>query len=344
MPSIGVSGPLLSLLAGGASGSTLAPAKRVRNWAWENWWLVYSCCAYLLCPWLFAALTIPHLPEVYRLAGRNVAVETVLLGMGWGFAVVLAGKSLDLVGYSISTALLYGSSVALGSLGALFLIDRARLFSPAGLKILIWDLILLLGVGFCAQAGRLRELAPETFKPGYLGQQAPNRSRTRLGIICSLLAGVLSTLFNIVLANGEPIRRQAVAMGADPNMANNAIWSLAVSAGALPSIIWCLYLVTKRSNWSLYRKLDSKINTLLCIAMGGIWITGTVLYGVSSARLGRLGPAVSWPIFMSSTIITGNLWGYAWGEWSGASRSSVRFLWGGIAIQVVGIVLLGVSP
>lgn len=344
MLAIGSSGPVLSLLAGGVGGSTLSPVKRIKNWAWENWWLVYAICAYFLSPWIVALFSIPHLPSVYRLAGHNVTLETFLLGMGWGFAVVLAGKALDLVGYSISTALLYGSSVALGSLGALFLIDRSKLFSAAGLKLLAWDVLLLVGVGLCAQAGRLREAPPEKFRPAYFGQPQPSRSRTRLGIFCSLLAGVLSTLFNFVLANGEPIRRQAIALGADPNLAANAIWSLGVSAGSLPSIIWCVYLVTRRSHWSLYRKPHSGANVLLCMAMAVLWITGTVLYGVSSARLGRLGPAVGWPIYMSSIIITGNLWGWWWGEWEGASSRSVNLLWGGLAVQILGIVLLSAAP
>jgi L-rhamnose-H+ transport protein len=334
----------LSLLAGGIGGSTLAPVKRIKNWAWENWWLVFAVCAYFLSPWIFAALSIPQLPTVYRLAGLTITLETVFLGMGWGFAVVLAGKALDLVGYSISTALLYGSSVALGSLGALFLIDRTKLFSAAGLTLLTWDIVLLVGVGSCAQAGRLREAPPEKFRPAYSGQPAPSRSRTRLGMFFSLLAGVLATLFNIVLANGEPIRHQAIALGADPNLAANAIWSLAVSAGSLPSVLWCAYLITKRSNWGLYRKPYSGSNLLVCVAMAGIWITGTVLYGNSSARLGRLGPAIGWPIYMSSIIITGILWGWAWGEWDGASPRSVKLLWGGVAVQILGIVLLSAAP
>lgn len=344
MQPIGIGGPALSLLAGGIGGSTLAPAKRIKNWAWENWWLVFAICAYLCSPWIVAAFSIPHLSSVYRLAGHKATLETLFIGMAWGFAVVLAGKALDLVGYSISTALLYGSSVALGSLGALFLIDRSKLFSTAGLTLLAWDLLLLVGVGFCAQAGRLREPPPEKFRPAYFGQPAPTAARTRLGIFCSLLAGVLATLFNIVLANGEPIRHQAIALGADPNLAANAIWSLGVSAGSLPSIVWCSYLLTRRSNWSLYRKPHSGTNVLICIGMAGLWITGTVLYGVSTARLGRLGPAIGWPIYMCSIIITGILWGLAWGEWEGASRRSVKLLWGGVGIQILGIVLLSAAP
>lgn len=183
----------------------------------------------------------------------------------------------------------------------------------------------------------------EKFRPVYLGQLAPDASRTRVGIICSLLAGVLSTLFNMVLANGEPIRHQAIALGAEPNLAANAIWSLGVSAGSLPSLAWCASLIMRNSNWKLFRKRRSQINILVRLAMGCIWITGTILYGVSSARMGRLGPGISWPIFLNSIIITGNLWGWAWGEWSGTSARSVKLLWGGIAVQVIGIVLLGAN-
>jgi L-rhamnose-H+ transport protein len=329
----GFGGVALALIAGCITGSVLIPIKRVRNWAWENTWLVYAVCAYSFSPWIVAAFSVPHLSSVYRNAGLHVTVPTFLLGIGWGLAVALAGKAIDLVGFSISTALLYGSSVALGSLGALFLIDRSKLFSIAGLRILGWDMILLVGVWLCAQAGRSREPT-----------SAPNKSRTRLGIVVSLLAGVLSTMFNIVLANGAPIRSQAIALGADPNLASNAIWSLAVSAGSLPSIVWCAHLVTRRSYWHLYRKPDSGVNVALCVVMGILWITGTVLYGMSAARLGRLGPAIGWPAYMSAIIITGNAWGWILGEWDGAPVRAVKLLWAGVAVQVVGIVLLSVAP
>jgi L-rhamnose-H+ transport protein len=329
----GISGILLTLIAGGVGGSVLVPITRVRNWAWENTWLLYAACAYLFFPWIVALFSIPHLLSVYRRAGNATISTTFLLGIGWGLAVVLAGKAIDLAGFSISTALLYGSSVALGSMGALFLIDRSKLLSTAGLTILAWDIVLLIGVWFCAEAGRIREPA-STLK----------RSRTRLGIVVSLLAGVLSTLFNIVLVNGEPIRRQAILLGADRNLAANAIWSLAVSAGSLPSIVWCVYLIARRSNWGCYRQACSGSNLLICVGMGGLWITGTVLYGMSTAQLGLLGPVIGWPVYMSSIIMTGCGWGWLLGEWGEAPSRSVRFLWLGVAVQIVGIILLSAAP
>src|ERR1700722_17984892 len=172
-------------------GSVLVPMKLVRGWAWENTWLVYSVCAYLASPWIVAFFSIPHLGAVYQHAGGKDLCFTFLLGADWGLAVVLFGIAVDMVGLSISTALLFGSSIALGSVGALCLVDASKLRSPEGLRIVAWDLVLLLGVLICAQAGRTREPASSS-----------GGKRTREGVTIALLAGLLSTLFNIVLAYG----------------------------------------------------------------------------------------------------------------------------------------------
>lgn len=322
-----------ALAAGAIIGSVLVPMKYVRNWAWENIWLLFSVCAYLLSPWIVALFSIPHLGSVYADAGVRVGLVTCLLGAGWGFAVVLFGLAVDLAGLSVATALLYGSSVAIGSLGALCLVNRAKLFSEAGLKIFLWDLILLAGVWFCARAGREREPAATT-----------RRGRNSIGVSISLIAGVLSTLFNIVLAYGDPIRRQAIVAGADPNLATNAIWALAVSAGSLPSIFWSLFLLRRNSNWRLYCRSRSGMNILFCIGMAVLWIIGTVLYGSATTRLGPLGTVIGWPVYISAVIISGISWGWCLGEWGGASKRSVKLLWTGVGVQVLAIVLLSATP
>lgn len=328
----GWDGLATALIAGAITGSVLAPMKMMKKWSWENIWLLFSICAYLVAPWVVAFFSIPNLLAVYRSVPTSILAVTFLLGTGWGLAVVLVGIAVDIVGLSISTALLYGSSVALGSLGALLLLEPSKLVSAENLRILAWDLILVLGVLFCAQAGRIRE--PASSSDGI---------RTRRGVAISLLAGVLSTLFNIVLTYGEPIRKQAVAMGADPTLGANAIWSLAVTGGALPSIIWAIRLLSKNRNWGLYRDMVSWKNGLLCVGMGVAWIAGTVLYGVATSRMGKLGTALAWPIYMSATILAGIGWGLGLGEWRGAPRPSIRYLWIGVGTQIVGIALLSLA-
>jgi L-rhamnose-H+ transport protein len=321
-----------AVIAGIVNGSVLVPMKFVRNWSWENTWLLFAFCAYVCSPWAVAFYSVPHLLAVYGQAGFVVTALTCVLGMGWGLAVVLFGLAVDIVGLSISSAILYGCSVAIGSLGALFIIDRSRVFTSDGLKILLWDMVLLAGVLCCAQAGRRRE-PPKT----------QDHARTTQGVVISLLAGLLSTLFNIVLAYGQPIRLTALATGASPNSATNAIWSLAVSSGSIPSLVWPVYLLNRNASWSRYRAEGSGRNAILSVSMGAFWILGTVLYGFATTRLGPLGIASGWPLYMSVTILAGISWGLLLGEWRGAPRPSLRLLWAGVGTQIFAIVLLSTA-
>lgn len=319
----------LALFSGMFVGSTLVPMKFVRHWAWENTWLVFAVCSYMLCPWIVAAFSIPELGNVYVQAGLRVCVITGLLGMGWGIAVVLFGIAVDWAGLSIGTALLYGASVALGSLGALCILNRASLFSRTGAQIALYDALVLAGVGFCAFAGRLRE-----------GEKTTQLSRNGLGIIVALVAGVLSTLFNFVLVYGNPIRLAAVSAGADSKYASNAIWAIGVSAGSLPSIFWCIYLLRRNRTWRQYKSKNSKLNFALCVSMASLWITGTVCYGMAAASMGRLGTVIGWPVYLAAAVLSGIVWGWGLGEWKNAPSRSLKLLFTGVAVQIVGIILL----
>ena len=215
----------IAVVAGVINGSVLVPMKFMKKWPWENIWLPFSICAYCIAPWAVAFSTVSNLSAVYRSVPSDVLAGTFALGIGWGMAVTLFGIAVDMVGLSIGTALLYGSSVALGSLGALILLEPSKLVTPQNIRILLWDMILVVGVLVCAQAGRIREPAVSV-----------DGIRARRGVVLSLIAGILSTLFNIVLVYGDPIRKQALTLGADPKFATNAIWSLAVTGGSLPSL------------------------------------------------------------------------------------------------------------
>ena len=54
-------GFLTVLIAGVVQSSVLTPMPYLKKWPWENIWLVYSTCAYLILPWPFALLTVPQL-------------------------------------------------------------------------------------------------------------------------------------------------------------------------------------------------------------------------------------------------------------------------------------------
>ena len=57
-------GLLLLVVGGFAAGSFYIPFKKVKNWAWESYWLVNGVFSWIVMPWLIAYLTVPQLMSV----------------------------------------------------------------------------------------------------------------------------------------------------------------------------------------------------------------------------------------------------------------------------------------
>jgi L-rhamnose-H+ transport protein len=332
--SMHLQGFLLAALAALLGGSTMAPIKFQRKWQFENTWLVYSICAYFVAPLVVAFATVPRLGEVYASSGMNAILLTAIFGFGWGVAVVLNGYAITLIGLALTFGILMGSSIAVGSLLPVLLVNPGKLATPYGTRLIVVNLGLLLGVLLCTIAGDLRERRQTKDKP------KQERSAARTGIVICLLAGVLSTMQNVALTYGAVIAKKAEEFGTAPFNAANSVWAVAVTAGSLPSIVWCIVQLRRKRTWPLFSETAAP-NTLRCVLMGAIWISGTVLYGAATRMMGPLGPAIGWPIFMSGMILTAAVWGWLTGEWRGAGGRAAGFMIAGVAVQIVCMAVLG---
>jgi L-rhamnose-H+ transport protein len=74
-----------------------------------------------------------------------------------------------------------------------------------------------------------------------------------------------------------------------------------------------------------------------------MWIGSFYLYGAGAARLGRWGLVAGWPLFISISIVMGNLWGLWRGEWQGAPVSARHLLNLGLVILIVAVVVVALS-
>jgi L-rhamnose-H+ transport protein len=300
-------------------------------------WMLYSLFAYLIFPLLNVALTVSHLPNIYRSTDRETIVLTALLGVAWGIGVVFYGIALDIVGLSISSGIHLGMSVAFGSIIPLFLIGGLSIFSPYGMQILVAVTIMVSGVLLCARAGWLRErrsLVPEMLK---------QHKRFLRGILIAFFGGLLSSLLNVAFTVGLPIARKALDYGATPMNAPNCVWALCVSFGSLPSIAYCLLKLKKNQSWRFYTGPRTVRNTMLCLSMGVFFFVSTIAYGAAAETLGVLGPVIGWPIYMSALILGNNYWGWQTGEWKGAKGPPVWTMLSGIALQIIAMAFLGTA-
>jgi L-rhamnose-H+ transport protein len=334
----------LTLVAGILGGSVLLPLKFMKRWPFQNSWTMYSFWAYLVMPWVVALATVPDLHIVYQRVSSQTALICSLCGAGWGIAVVLFGISVYLVGLSLASAIIYGASVAVGSLGPLVVSHSDRLATAQGMLIILGDMVMVAGIVLCALAGKKRD-EKVARKGGARRQDGISSDPRRFvkGLSTSVAAALLSSLFNIALAYGGEFNQLAMKQGAKPFNAANAQWAYTVTFGYLPNLAVSLFRLSREQLWGSFAKAGSMCHWLWPPVMGLMWIGGTALYGSGASLLGPLGPVIGWPVYMSTMIVTGNLWGWLTGEWELAPAGALHLLNGGILVQIAAIAILSAA-
>ena len=343
MPLFVGSGFLIVLLAGIVQGTMLTPMPYLRKWSWENIWLVYSIFAYIILPWPFALITIPNLTSVLGASSHAVIVRTLFFGFLWGLAVVLYGLGIDMLGLALGTAIILGLGTSVGSLVPLIGQHREQLWSPSGIRTLIGVALLAIAVLLLSVAGKKREQILKA-RSGQISADTGlvRGGRFLAGLSVCILCGFLSPFINIAFAYGSEIQKQAIKYGANPTFAGNAVWLLVAHAGFFPSFIYTLHLLKKNRTWSTFRLGTSKY-WLLTPLMGLMWISCTVMYGVGANAMGYLGPVIGWPVFLSTTVLVANSWGFLSREWNGIHGSPLHFQAMGLIILIAAMFTLGLA-
>jgi L-rhamnose-H+ transport protein len=325
-------GLLLLVIAGIANSSFALPMKFTSKWAWENTWLIWSICALFLFPILAALVTIPLLGGVYHAVDTNTVVCVVLFGAGWGVAQVLFGLALDIIGIGLTFCIVLGLSAAMGSLIPLIQLHRDRIMTPGGLTALTGIALVVAGVAISAVAGRLRDRAASA-------TSSPN-ARFVPGLIMAILSGICASMMNLGVAFGAPIANAAVTHGARRFWAVNAIWLPLLIGGAVPNILYCLYLLRKKSTARRFSESGTSHYWALAGVMAALWFGSSLLYGISSNLLGDLGTVVGWPVFMSLIVILATLIGIATGEWKNAGSKALTVQGAAVAVLVLAVMVL----
>jgi L-rhamnose-H+ transport protein len=319
------SGFLLLTIAGLMNASFPLPMKFTRRWAWENTWLVWTFFALLMLPAVATFFTVPNLLVVYRSCGTVRLFYVMAFGIGWGVSQVFFGVAAETIGISLTFSLVLGTSAAVGALVPLLRLNPDKLHTPAGHSLLLGVATVLLGVAICAVAGRMRE----GVRPALNAKQ---RNNATAGLVLAILCGCGAASMNFGLAFGAPLSDMAIRYGASRASAGNIVWLPLLAAGAIPNLLYCLYLLEKNSSGRNFKRSGFN-HWILALVMGVLWFGSVLLYGASVSALGPLGVTVGWPLFMSLIVIAASLLGIVTGEWKHSGR------WP-LAIQLVGVAAL----
>jgi L-rhamnose-H+ transport protein len=324
----------LLLLAGGMNGSFALPMKFTRKWAWENTWAIWTILALIVFPLLLAYGTVPRLSSAYAQAGTEVVSMVAACGAGWGIAQVLFGLGVETIGIALTFSVVLGLSAAVGSLIPLVRLHPDKVFSAAGLAVMSGVALVLIGVSMCALAGRWREAG--------LGA---SKARTSIGkgLVFCTLSGLTAALMNFGLAFGTPILEAAQKNGAPKLWSSNAAFLPLLLGGAVPNLVYCVYLMRKNHTTNRFRETGSGSHWFLAALMAISWFGSTILYGASTTTLGQLGTVLAWPLFMSLIVITATICGAVTGEWKGAGSRPFRMMASGVGVLIAAIFVLALS-
>lgn len=328
-------GIFLTLIAGLFAGNCMLPAKFVRHWEWENTWLIFNFVSLIVLPWLFALLFIGDVRDIYRsLSSRQLGIPFVF-GAGWGIAQVLFGLSISRLGLALGYAIIIGFSAVLGTLVPIIFKNREILGTPKGNLILTGMAIMAAGIMVSGWAGRQRERHSST--PASSAPTSSYGSALTLAILCGLMAPMINYSF----AFGQDIAQEAIRRGSTPAHAAYAVFPVGLAGGFLPNLFYSFYLLRKKNSWSRFSPLQPDL--YFGSLMGLLWMGAFALYGMSAAYIGILGTSVGWALFNIFMIMTANVSGVFTGEWKGAEKKALSFLWGGLGLLTIATVLISLG-
>jgi L-rhamnose-H+ transport protein len=330
-------GAALSIFAGLMLGAFALPMKKVKIWGWEHTWLIFSLVALIIIPFVMAFATIPDLPAVWLETPPGVLLAVAGFAVLWGFASITYGLGVKMAGLAIANSVILGLNSAIGSILPIILYSPDRFLTRQGLGVTAAVAVMIAGIIMCARAGFLRDKDRVRQREE---KEKGVKSNPRKGLLICLASGILGSSFNFAMINGKPIEKVAIAHGASPSYATNATWPIALTAGCLVAIVYCLLLIVKNKNGRDFFAARTGINWLYSFLMALLWYGGVMIYGIAVTKLGELGASIGWAILQSVTVATGAGLGFITGEWKGVGRKIIGLLLVGVLILISGIVIV----
>ncbi len=348
-------GIIFHFIGGAASGSFYVPYNKVRQWHWENFWIVGGLFSWLIIPPLAAWLTVPDFTAIISQAGASTFWWTYFWGLLWGIGGLMYGLGMRYLGMSLGNSVLLGFTSAFGALAPSIYYNfhpepgkttfHDLLTNPWGRIVLVGALLCLLGIYICGKAGVLKERElPEEKK-----KESIKEFNLLKGLVVCIISGILSACFNYGIEAGSQMSEAANNLwkAAHPLATinflyrNNVVYIVLLWGGLTTNLIWCLYLNFRNKTFGEYadKKKPLLRNYLFCALAGTLWFLQFFFYGMGESKLGN--GASSWILHMSFIILVANMWGFALKEWKGVSKKTLTTIIIGIITIIASVVIVG---
>lgn len=336
-------GLAITLFAAVLLGVFALPSKYIKNYSWENTWGSFFLFGMFVIPLGFAAITMDGLCETFRQVDTWIIVTTIGLGFLWGCGFCCWGYGLSMVGMSMGYSLTMGTMALVGSMLPFFLGNAGDAGTPGGFMVIAGIVVCIIGVGFNGFAGIKREKSQSSND-----SKSPGSGGIMLtGLLVCVVAGILSSGLNIAFHIGNNIgnigKISVEQFGTPESMNGMAVWTLVFIGGGISSCGFSLFMLFKNKTWKDFKNAGTGKNLVFTFVMAALHFGCIIFYGIGGHHIGALGTSVGFAIFQSGSLLVGNSLGFFTGEWKGASQKSRNWLFTGLAILILGIVIVSLG-
>jgi len=235
----------IGLIALGSVGaaSFYVPFKKVKQWAWESYWLSQGFAAWIIAPWLFALFTVPDgtLLKIMADSPSSAKWLAVLFGALWGVGGLTFGLSLRYLGIALGQSIALGFCAAFGTLIPPIVAGDNLFSSTAGILTITGVAICLVGISIVGYAGALKnkKLSKEE------REAAIKEFALKKGLIIAVFSGIMSACFNYGFEAGMPINEVARQYGTHELFLSNPTLIFILLGGFATNFVYCVYLNIK---------------------------------------------------------------------------------------------------
>lgn len=347
-PSLGI---FIFVLGGLAGAVFYLPLKKVKNWAWESYWLFYALFALLIVPWALALIMSPNTLSVLKAAPSKELWYCYLCGAAWGFGGLTWGLMIRYLGVGLGLAIGCGLCSAAGTIvppiiRQVFNQDGTRfneLFESAGGKVsLIGVAVSLIGIVLVGLAGMSKEKElPEEQK-----KKAVAEYNFGKGMLVAVFSGLMSAALGFGLVGGPTIEKLALTTQPVTAVAwaGMPVLVIALLGGFTVNFLWCLFLNAKNKTFGDYTKKGAPLpaNVFFGAIAGAIWVCQFIAFKTGAPQMGDQG-YVGWAVLMASQIMFSGALGLILGEWKGTSAKTRNLLALGLVLLLSSAFISGYS-
>ena len=336
-------GLLLIAFGSLSAASFYVPFGKVKNMAWEVYWLIGGFFSWIAVPIIATLITVPGLFGLYGSMPVKVFLWPFIFGVLYGFGGLTFGLSMRYLGLSLGYAITLGIIAVFGTLIPAIVNGKIveMVGSTGGLITLAGIAVTVVGISLTGRAGILKDkLLPDDRKT-----ESIKEFDLKKGLLVALFSGVLSACFAFGIEAGRPISDKVVSMGVNPLWRQGPVYIIILLGTFLTNIVWCLILAYKNKSLKDYFKSSPSIlirNYLFSALAGSLWYFQFFLYGMGESKMGRFSFA-SWSILMALSIVFSTLWGLYRKEWKGSDKKVSTILFIGLAVLIISTFIIGLA-